>query len=186
MARAVSFIRPPNPCGWLCCFMILASLAVSPGQRMGWDMPLGTRKSLPRWPTPSCAISAFLPPSGNRLSPSSAITAWTSRRRPKQSGAGFPSWGRKAFRYSGHPPGGYPGPAPEPDPDRLAHIDALEECARKQLQERPCLSLRDLAVGGRDLMALGLPAGPQLGSILKELLSAVIDGELPNQKKKPC
>ena len=70
-----------------------------------------------------------------------------------------------------------------PDPDRLAHIDALEDCARKQLQERPCLSLRDLAVGGRDLMALGLPAGPQLGGILKELLSAVIDGELPNQKE---
>ena len=32
-------------------------------------------------------------------------------------------------------------------------------------------------------MALGLPAGPQLGGILKELLSAVIDGELPNQKE---
>ena len=49
--------------------------------------------------------------------------------------------------------------------------------------EHACLSLRDLAVNGRDLMALGIPAGREVGRILQELLDAVVDGNLENEKK---
>jgi hypothetical protein len=35
--------------------------------------------------------------------------------------------------------------------------------------------LRDLAVGGNDLIELGFRAGPQLGQILHDLLDAVVD-----------
>lgn len=43
-----------------------------------------------------------------------------------------------------------------------------------------CRSLRELAVSGRELTALGIPAGPELGQLLRELLEAVIAGETEN------
>jgi predicted amidohydrolase YtcJ len=48
-------------------------------------------------------------------------------------------------------------------------------------QEASCLQLKDLAVGGRDLMALGY-AGPAIGKALSALLEAVLSEELPNEK----
>ena len=45
-----------------------------------------------------------------------------------------------------------------------------------------CLSLKDLAVKGQDLMALGL-AGPAIGKTLNRLLSQVLDEQLPNEKE---
>ena len=47
--------------------------------------------------------------------------------------------------------------------------------------EEACLSLKDLAVNGRDLMALGL-TGPAIGKTLNRLLSRVLDEQLPNEK----
>ena len=43
-----------------------------------------------------------------------------------------------------------------------------------------CRSLRELAVSGRELTARGIPAGPALGQLLRELLEAVIAGEAEN------
>ena len=48
--------------------------------------------------------------------------------------------------------------------------------------EKACLSLRDLAVKGQDLMSLGIPAGKLLGELLSFLLDQVVDGNLPNEK----
>ena len=45
-----------------------------------------------------------------------------------------------------------------------------------------CRSLRELAVTGRDLTGLGIPAGPELGAMLAELLEAVIAGEAENTR----
>ena len=77
--------------------------------------------------------------------------------------------------------------------DRLAHHPdfrdlpqewyALPATVEKLRAEHACLSLRDLAVNGRDLMALGIPAGREVGRILQELLDAVVDGNLENEKK---
>ena len=47
--------------------------------------------------------------------------------------------------------------------------------------ENACLSLKDLAVNGHDLMALGL-TGPTIGKTLNRLLSLVLDEQLPNEK----
>jgi len=47
--------------------------------------------------------------------------------------------------------------------------------------EAPCLTLRDLAVRGGDLMALGY-AGPAIGEALNRLLEAVLDGRCENEK----
>jgi len=60
----------------------------------------------------------------------------------------------------------------EPPPDFLLPlIDRVE----KALAESRAFSLRDLAVSGRDLMAIGIEPGKTLGRILGELLEAVLD-----------
>ena len=49
------------------------------------------------------------------------------------------------------------------------------------LAEQACFSLKDLAVNGHDLLALGLK-GPAIGSALQTLLEAVMDGKVDNEK----
>lgn len=51
------------------------------------------------------------------------------------------------------------------------------------LAQEQCFSLKDLAVGGDDLIAVGMKAGPEVGRVLEELLEAVIDGACENDKE---
>ena len=64
---------------------------------------------------------------------------------------------------------------------RLADIDRAEEILNTLLEKQACFSLRDLAVNGRDLTALGL-RGPAIGQTLNALQAQVMDGALPNQR----
>ena len=50
------------------------------------------------------------------------------------------------------------------------------------LSENACLQIKDLAVNGKDLMALGYAPGPELGKCLQELLNLVLDEVIPNEK----
>ena len=47
--------------------------------------------------------------------------------------------------------------------------------------ENACLSLKDLAINGHDLMALGI-TGREIGKTLNSLLEQVIDEKIPNEK----
>ncbi len=58
-------------------------------------------------------------------------------------------------------------------------LDQLQTLLEKLLAEERCFTLRQLAVNGRELMALGL-AGPAVGRMLQQLLAQVLDGTLPN------
>ncbi|MBR4079570.1 MAG: HD domain-containing protein, partial [Christensenellaceae bacterium] len=64
---------------------------------------------------------------------------------------------------------------------RLPYYDELQTLAERILAEKQCFSLHDLAVNGRDLLALGYK-GKEIGITLDELLEKVISGELPNEK----
>ncbi|MCF0123086.1 MAG: HD domain-containing protein [Ruminiclostridium sp.] len=64
---------------------------------------------------------------------------------------------------------------------RAAHFERLEALAREILAEEPCLQVKDLAVNGRDLMALGLE-GREIGNALRFLLDQVLEGKLPNER----
>ena len=46
------------------------------------------------------------------------------------------------------------------------------------------LSLKDLAVNGKDLIEIGIPAGKKLGAILNELFEAVLEDPEMNDKDK--
>ncbi len=65
---------------------------------------------------------------------------------------------------------------------RQRELDKAEEILDKLLAEDACFSLKQLAVNGRDLLALGL-SGPAVGESLEVLLEKVVDGALPNDRE---
>ena len=50
------------------------------------------------------------------------------------------------------------------------------------MEEEACLTVKDLAVNGSDLLALGIQAGPKIGQCLEFLLTQVQDETLQNEK----
>lgn len=64
---------------------------------------------------------------------------------------------------------------------RAADIDRAEAILDDLLARQSCFSLRELAVRGNDLTALGL-RGPAVGEALQRLLDAVMDGSVPNER----
>ncbi len=66
---------------------------------------------------------------------------------------------------------------------RLADYDRAEELRRELLEREACFSLKDLAVNGRDLLAMGL-RGRAVGRGLDICLSAVLDGRVPNRREE--
>lgn len=57
---------------------------------------------------------------------------------------------------------------------KLAKIDQWEKSYQEILEERDCLCIRDLAVGGKDLMEKGVRPGQQMGQILQDMLEEVL------------
>lgn len=66
--------------------------------------------------------------------------------------------------------------------EETEHFSLTRSLISQLLKEDACLTLRDLAVNGRELMQLGIPAGKELGMILQQMLEAVLDERLPNDK----
>ena len=66
----------------------------------------------------------------------------------------------------------------------IRETEAFGELFERMLPEMTCLSVRDLAVSGRDLMSLGVPAGPEMGALLGALLEEVLDGKLDNRREE--
>ena len=66
---------------------------------------------------------------------------------------------------------------------KSAEIERAENNLREILQEKPPVSLKDLAVSGKDLIELGYKEGKKIGQVLKELLNLVLDKPALNQKK---
>ena len=64
---------------------------------------------------------------------------------------------------------------------RQQHYDEIERIAREILAGDSCFTLKDLAVNGHDLMALGYK-GREIGNALDMLLEAVIDERVENEK----
>ncbi len=58
---------------------------------------------------------------------------------------------------------------------------ATEQLLREILAENACLSIKNLAVNGYDLLALGV-SGPALGKLQRQLLNLVVEETLPNER----
>ena len=66
--------------------------------------------------------------------------------------------------------------------EKLALLQTAEEQCEQILREKQCISLRQLAVSGKDLIAAGITDGKTIGSLLHRLLEMVMDEQIPNEK----
>lgn len=69
---------------------------------------------------------------------------------------------------------------------KIENIIAMREIYQETLVQEHCVTLRDLAVSGKDLMEIGMRPGRELGSMLNELLEWVIDDPDCNKKEILC
>ncbi len=60
--------------------------------------------------------------------------------------------------------------------------DALKAAVSEVRGSGAALSIRDLVIDGADLMRLGIPQGPEVGRIMRELLIAVLEDPGVNTK----
>ena len=70
-------------------------------------------------------------------------------------------------------------------PHCAGRIDAayeLEKVLADIQKANEAFTLQSLAIDGRDVMALGIPRGPEVGKALSRALDAVIDERVPNEK----
>ena len=66
---------------------------------------------------------------------------------------------------------------------KLDEIKAGENNLKEILKEKPPVSLKDLAIKGKDLIELGCKEGKEIKNILNELLNLVLEKPELNQKK---
>ncbi len=59
----------------------------------------------------------------------------------------------------------------------------LQDHVKTVLAENQCVTVKDLAVNGKDIMALGVREGREVGELLKQLLEAVLEHPEQNEKE---
>ncbi len=67
--------------------------------------------------------------------------------------------------------------------EKLKALEQLAQIYSQVKEEGECFTLKDLAVTGQDLIALGMKPGPQLGEQLGRLLEIVLDDPEKNEKE---
>jgi tRNA nucleotidyltransferase (CCA-adding enzyme) len=67
-------------------------------------------------------------------------------------------------------------------PEKLEALKGWRTLVKQLEAENACLHVRDLALSGRDLIALGYVPGPGIGKALDDLLEAVLRDEVPNER----
>lgn len=67
--------------------------------------------------------------------------------------------------------------------EKLARLEGVASCYRKILEQKQCVSLKTLAVTGKDLIAAGFQPGKELGDMLHALLEHVLEYPDDNQKE---
>lgn len=62
-------------------------------------------------------------------------------------------------------------------------LDDLQKLYEEILEEGDCLTLKDLAVNGGDLISAGMKPGPKMGSVLKDMFETVLEDPGKNEKE---
>lgn len=70
--------------------------------------------------------------------------------------------------------------------EKIENIVAMRQLYQQALLNEECVTLRQMAVSGRELMDLGMQPGRELGGMLNELLEYVIDDPKRNEKEILC
>lgn len=67
--------------------------------------------------------------------------------------------------------------------EKLKNIHEMAICYQEILEKNECVSLKDLAVSGKDLIANGMQPGKEVGEVLDKLLEMVIENPELNTKE---
>lgn len=74
--------------------------------------------------------------------------------------------------------------SPNLAPSRLPILKQTCNYAENLIKNDECLSLKQLAINGDDLIYLGCPCGNNIGEILNELLELVLLEQIPNKRER--
>ena len=72
---------------------------------------------------------------------------------------------------------------PETERRMIARAEETGALLEEILAEKPSRTTEDLAIGGADLLELGMAPGPAIGKLLRELLEDVWDETTPNERE---
>jgi len=67
--------------------------------------------------------------------------------------------------------------------DRLGVIAEVQSLIEETIKQGYCFTRHQLKITGSDLLALGIPAGPQIGALLDTLMDLVLDEVCPNERE---
>ena len=68
--------------------------------------------------------------------------------------------------------------------EKLQHLKEIEAIYHEIIEREQCVSLKTLAVSGKDLIQAGMKPGKELGITLAELLEVVLDDPEMNKKER--
>ena len=66
----------------------------------------------------------------------------------------------------------------------MERLDALEKIEAELISEGKVFSIRELEIKGSDLIAEGVPEGPEVGRVLAEIFDAYMRGEVGNNAEE--
>ena len=66
--------------------------------------------------------------------------------------------------------------------EKLQLIEDTKKVYEEILAKKDCVTLKDLAVNGKDLMGAGVSQGKAIGAVLKAMLEDVLDNPEHNSK----
>lgn len=67
--------------------------------------------------------------------------------------------------------------------EKLQKLHELQKLYAQIIEKQECVCIKDLAVNGRDLIEAGIAPGPELGSILSQMLQIVVEEPEKNTKE---
>lgn len=67
--------------------------------------------------------------------------------------------------------------------EKLERVENVEKLYEEIMRDKECISLKTLAVNGKDLMEAGIAPGKEIGVILKEMLELVLEDNTKNNKE---
>ena len=68
--------------------------------------------------------------------------------------------------------------------EKLEKLEGLKEYYREIVEKKQCVTVKELAVTGKDLIAMGMEPGPGIGEVLNKLLDRVLDEPELNEREK--
>lgn len=68
--------------------------------------------------------------------------------------------------------------------EKMAYVDDLEKSYQEVIEKKHCVDKKDLSVNGRDLIAMGMKPGEEIGVVLDLLFDIVINDPKLNEREK--